>query len=254
MEKRLWTREEEIIVFNLYCKIPFKSSSKNHPEVVKVANIIGRSPSAVNMKIGNFGRLDPKLKEKDIVGLKNGSKLDEEVWNDFHNKWDELAFESESLIAKYSHKNILDEVETDIPLGSDRFRMVKQRVNQDFFRKAVLSSYNNSCCITGLSTSQFLVASHIKPWSKSNEAEKTNPTNGLCLNGLHDRAFDKGFMTIDENYIVHISNDITDIVDGKSVERYFKAYDNKKILMPDRFLPGKEFLQYHNDFIFESWK
>ena len=61
MERRLWTREEEIIVFNLYCKIPFKTSSKSRPDVIRIARIIGRSPSAVNMKIGNFGRFDPKL-------------------------------------------------------------------------------------------------------------------------------------------------------------------------------------------------
>ena len=60
MRGNLWTREEEIIVFNLYCKIPFQYSSKNHPDVIKVANLIGRTPSAVNMKIGNFGSFDEK--------------------------------------------------------------------------------------------------------------------------------------------------------------------------------------------------
>ena len=43
--------------------------------------------------------------------------------------------------------------------------------------------------------------------------KKTNPTNGLCLNPLHDKAFDKGFLTVDVNYIIHISNAITDAVD-----------------------------------------
>lgn len=47
MERRLWTRDEEIVVFNLYCKIPFNKSSKFHPEVIKIANLIGRTPSAV---------------------------------------------------------------------------------------------------------------------------------------------------------------------------------------------------------------
>ena len=74
MERRLWTREEEIIVFNLYCKIPFNKSSKFHPEIIKIANLINRTPSAVNMKIGNFGRFDENLKEKNISGLTNGSK------------------------------------------------------------------------------------------------------------------------------------------------------------------------------------
>ena len=75
-----WTREETIIAFNLYCKIPFKSSSKTHPLVVKYAHIIGRSPSALNMKIGNIGRLDPDLKSQGITGLVHGAKLELE-WN-----------------------------------------------------------------------------------------------------------------------------------------------------------------------------
>ena len=54
MEKRLWTREEEIIVFNLYCKIPFQRSSKSHPDVIKTAKIIGRSPSAVILECKNI--------------------------------------------------------------------------------------------------------------------------------------------------------------------------------------------------------
>ena len=100
LEKRLWTREEEIIVFNLYCKIPFQRSSKSHPDVIKTAKIIGRSPSAVNMKIGNLGIFDETLKKQGIVGLGNASKLDEQIWNEFNGKWDELAFESERLIAE----------------------------------------------------------------------------------------------------------------------------------------------------------
>ena len=59
---RNWTREETIIAFNVYCKIPFKDSNKNHPMIKKYAKIIGRSPDALNMKIGNIGRLDPKLR------------------------------------------------------------------------------------------------------------------------------------------------------------------------------------------------
>lgn len=89
-----WTREQEIIVFNLYCKIPFQRSSKNHPDVIRIANLIKRSPSAVNMKIGNFGSFDETLKSKGIVGLTNASKLDKQIWDEFNNKWDLLSYES----------------------------------------------------------------------------------------------------------------------------------------------------------------
>ena len=67
---RPWSREETIIVFNLYCKIPFNKASKNNPEVIKVANLIDRTPSSVGMKVGNFGSFDENLKAKNISGLK----------------------------------------------------------------------------------------------------------------------------------------------------------------------------------------
>ena len=60
-------------------------------------------------------------------------------------------------------------------------------------------------------------------------------TNGLCLNGLHDKAFDRGFMTVDERYVIHISDDIADVIDGSAVDRYFKYYNGEKIILPDRF-------------------
>ena len=103
---RNWTREETIVAFNVYCKIPFKESSKAHPLIVKYARIIGRSPSALNMKVGNFGRLDPKLKERGIVGLGHGSKMEETIWGEFRENPAKLAYESECIIADFANKPI----------------------------------------------------------------------------------------------------------------------------------------------------
>lgn len=61
-----WTREETIIAFNLYCKIDIRNSHKNHPLIIKYAKLLGRTPSALNMKIGNIARLDPDLKQKEF--------------------------------------------------------------------------------------------------------------------------------------------------------------------------------------------
>lgn len=247
-----WTRTEEIIVFNLYCKIPFKSSSKSNPEVIRIANLIGRTPSAVNMKIGNFGSFDENLKKQGIVGLSNASALDEEIFFEFNNKWDELSYESEKLIAEY--EKLANPTSVSMPIGMESEAVTKQRINQSFFREAVLTSYGRACCITGLSNSEMLVASHIKPWKDSNPIEKTNPRNGLCLNALHDKAFDRGFITISENYTLIISNDIKDVCSGQAVADFFKKYHGTSIRLPEKFLPDKLFLQYHNDCIFESWK
>lgn len=258
LKRRNWTREEEIIVLDLYCRIPFKNSSKNHPDVIKIAKLINRSPSSVNMKIGNFGSFDLELKRKGIVGLSNASKLDEQIWNEFNGSWDKLAFESEMLLRKFKNKNVFtsekcDEEKVNV-LGGEKIISVKQRINQSFFRASVLSSYNNTCCITGINTPMLLIASHIKPWKNCSDSEKTNPCNGLCMNALHDKAFDRGYMTVTPKGKIRISNSISDIFGGAVVEKYFGIYENKDIILPEKFVPDKLFLEYHNDVIYESFK
>lgn len=199
------------------------------------------------MKIGNFGRLDPELKRKGIVGLVNGSKLEEVIWGEFNGNWDELSYESEKLIAKFQNRTI-EELETinvvDLPKGGERDAIIKTRINQSFFRSAILSSYNSRCCITGLSIPEFLVASHIKPWSKD-VYNRTNPHNGLCLNSIHDKAFDKGFITITPDFKILLSRFFDSYSTDPAVNYFFRKYENQSIILPDRFFPSRDFLDYH---------
>ncbi|MDO9577888.1 MAG: HNH endonuclease [Candidatus Cloacimonadales bacterium] len=204
------------------------------------------------MKVGNFGRLDPELRRKGIVGLSNGSKLEEVVWNDFNGNWEKLAFESEKLIADFQNISIekaLGFDDFEIPIGKDRIQIIKARVNQSFFRSLILSSYNQRCCITNLSIPELLNASHIIPWSQ-NKKERLNPRNGLCLNSIHDRAFDKGLITITTDYKVLTSRYLRDFDYDRAVVDFFLKYENHTISLPDRFIPSKEFLEYHAKNIF----
>lgn len=251
MTPKNWTREETIVAFNVYCKIPFKNSSKTHPTIIKYAGIIGRSPSALNMKIGNFGRLDPELRKKGITGLINGSKLEEEIWNEFNGNWEQLAFKSEELIAKFQNKKMDDWDIGGFPKGEDKETVVKTRVNQSFFRSTVLSSYNLKCCITGLAIPDLLVASHILPWAKNKE-NRVNPHNGLCLNSIHDKAFDRGFITVTPEFKVKVSPFLKDCPTDPAVDGFFLQFDKQSIIRPDRFLPAKEFLDYHHRVIFKK--
>lgn len=248
----LWTKEQTIVVLNLYCKIPFNKVSSSHPEIIKIANVIGRSPNAVKMKIGNFGSFDPELKSRGIVGLANTSRLDALVWNEFENNWDNLAYESELLISQFLNRPIEEtsKIEIDdIPMGKEREGIIKQRVNQSFFRSTILASYNLKCCITGLAIPDFLVASHIIPWAKD-ENNRLNPRNGVCLNSLHDKAFDRGFITITKDYKVQVSNYIIDYEKDESIDAFFRKFDRSNIYLPEKFLPSQEFLEYHNENIF----
>lgn len=49
-----WTRDEHILAFNLYCKLPFGKFHRNNPDVIALANLIHRTPSSVAMKLGNI--------------------------------------------------------------------------------------------------------------------------------------------------------------------------------------------------------
>ncbi|MGR3913249.1 MAG: HNH endonuclease [Gammaproteobacteria bacterium] len=254
MKHTNWTREETIIAFNVYCKIPFKDSSARNPEVIKHAKIIGRSPSALNMKIGNFGRLDPVLKKRGISGLPHGSKMESDVWAEFHGNWEKLIYESELLIAKFAGEHVeaaLDIDAASLPQGQERERVVRERVNQGFFRRAILSSYNQQCCITGLEMPDLLIASHIIPWAK-NKPERLNPQNGLCLNALHDKAFDRGLITISTGYQVMLSGAIRHLDASETVKDFFAKFDGKPIFVPEKFAPKKEFLEYHHKEIFKK--
>lgn len=253
-KQNLWTREQTIVALNLYCKIPFNRVSSSHPDIVRIAKIIGRSPNSVKMKIGNFGSFDPELKRRGIVGLGNTSKMDELVWEEFNSNWDNLAYESELLISKFTNQPIEKTSEInleDIPQGKEREAIIKQRVNQSFFRSTILSSYNMKCCITGLSVPDFLVASHIVPWAKD-EKNRLNPHNGVCLNAIHDKAFDKGFITITTDYKIKVSNQLENLKKENAVHDLFLKYHNQAIHLPDKFLPSKDFLHYHQQNIFKK--
>jgi putative restriction endonuclease len=255
MPSSKWTREELIVAFNLYCKIPFGKIHIHNPEIISLAKVLDRTPSAVSWKLANFASLDPFLQKRNIAGASHGSKLDAEIWNEFNGDWDKLAFESEKLLAQKVGKRVEEVSEVDLfdlpKTGKERESIVKIRVNQSFFRKVVLAAYNYQCCITGLEIPELLNASHIIPWSK-NEANRVNPRNGLCLNAIHDRAFDRGLLTITPEFTVKVSKSVKQVNASGAVQDFLLRYDGLKINKPARFLPDPQFLKYHNKNVFQK--
>lgn len=245
-----WTREETIQAFNLYCKTPFGRIHNRNPEIIALAQRLHRTPSSVSYKLANLARLDPSLKRRNISGATHGSKMDEEVWNEFNQDWDKLAFESETLV---SQKNdVIPDVPMDLPEGKMREALAMVRVNQQFFRTAVLTAYENRCCITGLAQPELLVASHIVPWSIDLK-NRTNPCNGLCLNALHDRAFDSGLLTITPKMTVLLSPALLTKSSQAGIIELFMRYQDVQLKVPTRFAPDPNFLEFHNDTIFRKY-
>lgn len=206
-----WTEAETILAFFYYCQIPFGKIHKENKEIQRIAALIGRTPSSVVFKMGNLGHFDPELQKRNVSGLKNASKLDAIVVGKFINDWEGLSLQASIIEANLTHGLPIEKGLTDtLPEGNDRLIETKARVNQQFFREAVLSSYGNKCCITGIAEVPLLVASHIKPWKDSDvKTERTNPSNGLCLNALHDKAFDRGLITVLPDLTIRVSSTLT---------------------------------------------
>jgi putative restriction endonuclease len=256
MQRGNWHRDELILAFNLYCKTPFGRIHNRNPEIVALARALGRSPSAVSWKLANFARLDPVLQGRGIAGAAHGSKGEIEVWHEFHEDWDTLAFESERLLAQLNGQDIAQTVEfgemDGVPReGTEREQMIRTRINQNFFRATILASYNNRCCITDLPMPELLVASHIIPWSRDAK-NRLNPRNGLCLNAIHDRAFDRGFLTVTPDYKVKLSDSLRALSADKAVVDLLIQYDNRPIRLPQRFEPDQSLLKFHNEQIFRG--
>jgi putative restriction endonuclease len=252
MSRRDWTREELIVAFNLYCRIPFGRIHIRNPLVIELANAIGRTPSAVSWKLANFARLDPTLQKRNIVGATHGARSEVEVWNEFSNDWEKLAFESERLLKRMTgHFYSFNEEDPRFPEGKSREAIVRTRMNQGFFRAAVLAAYGAKCCITGLSVPQLLTASHIVPWSVDIK-NRTNPRNGLCLNAIHDRAFDCGLLTVTPDLTVKLSPKLRRNSTDNAAREFVHKYQGVSISLPRRFTPDMEFIRYHNEQIFLS--
>ena len=220
-----WTREQTMMAFALYRILPSGKWDKRNPTVQRLADHIRRSPSAVALKLGNLASLDENRTTK---GLTNCSRLDREIWEEYAERGDALVFESQ--------------------IGYDRPALVTQRVNQQYFRNTLIHNYHDHCCITGIAIDPLLVASHIKPWKDSSPTEKVAASNGLLLNAFHDKAFDQGLITLDNDFAIHVSPHVehTEIND-----EWLYRYDGRRISLPVVCSPSREFLEFHREHIYQ---
>ena len=250
MRGEKYSREETLLAFELYCTIPSGKVTIQNPHVIALAEAIDRPVNSVKLKLQNFKAYDPSYTQDGRVGMAHGSRLDEEVCRELLQNWDSLIAETNEIknqLGLTQFKEITNENESSvIYIGGNRAATTTQRIGQLFFRKALLASYNNRCCFTGIAIPELLRASHIKAWSDSNDInEKTNPQNGLLLNALHDVAFDKGYTTITTDYRIVVSHVLLESNDAN--QRYFAQLNGQKMILPYRFLPDKQFVLHHNN-------
>lgn len=256
MAANLWTRDELILAFNLYLKLPFGKMHSRNADVIHLASIIGRSANSVAFRLTNFAAVDPYHQQRGIKGMAGGKKQCQPIWDEFVENRENLLFESERILAEKENLTLEEKFEglfRDIKdlKGETKIREVKIRINQNVFRQIVLSNYSTKCAVSNIDIPDLLVASHIIPWS-ANENERLNPENGICLSNLYDKAFDEGLIGITEQFSVVISKDLKKNTNKDYYQKYFAELENKKLLLPIRYLPKKEFLQFHLDTVFSK--
>ncbi|WP_462383134.1 HNH endonuclease [Pseudomonas sp. Marseille-QA0892] len=252
MRGQRWNLQELKLAFYLYCQLPFGRLHARNPEIIDLATMLGRTPSSVAMKLVNFASLDPAVTSTGRKGLDGASRLDREIWDAFHADWEGLAVECAALKLDWaaSAEPAIAEMPSEYFVGETRAAVVQQRVRQQFFRRAVLSSYRGRCCMSGLDEPALLLASHIKPW-REDKANRLNPANGLCLSALHDRAFDQGLISVSPEYTVIVSPRLA-ISEQPFVAQVFSKLQSRLLELPERFLPDPAFLAWHRANIFEG--
>ncbi|WP_019431079.1 HNH endonuclease [Limnohabitans sp. Rim47] len=245
-----WTRQETLAAFHIYLQLPFGQLHRSQPKIIQLSQWLGRTANAVALKLVNLASLDPQIVASGRRGMGNTSKLDGLIWQEFLRASDSVITEASTCYAAYAEQNglpafvdVIDEV-PEIAEGKTTTAIVQVRVNQARFRRAILASYNATCCMSGLRVPKLLVASHIVPWSMDAK-NRLNPSNGLCLSALHDRAYDIGLMTVLPDLTIRVSKDLKDATADAFTRDTLAACDGRVITLPERFRPAPKFLAAH---------
>lgn len=251
MKRNLWTKDELILALNLYFKLPYGKLHSSTDEIIELATLLNRTPNSIAMRLSNYAACDPYHKNRGVIGLVGGLSICQPIWDECMKDKEKFIFQSELLLAQRQNVDICSKYKSVLYgiekfSGDERLTEIKSRVNQNVFRKIVLSNYEGKCAITGIDIPELLVASHIIPWSES-ISERLNPENGICLSVLYDKAFDRGLIGFDSNYRVVISSSLKAYQLKMYYKYYFAQIEKTKLNLPQEFLPRKEFLEWHLD-------
>ncbi len=253
-----WSHDELLCALRLYCRTPFGKLHQHNPDIVELATMLGRTPSALAMKTCNFASLDPTHQSRNVAGLGNFSSADRDLFAAFAVDSESIAAEAEDVYARLARGpglpsafKVAAPAAPAAPAGpTEVSRTVQTRRVQSFFRAAVMASYENTCALSGIALGQLLNASHIIPWSVE-PSKRADPRNGIALNVLYDRAFDRGLITFDENLCVVVS-DLLRTNDPPLLQRQaLLDIEGAPLRQPHRFAPDRGALKYHRACVFQ---
>ena len=132
--------------------------------------------------------------------------------------------------------------------GKEVVRQVKQRQNQNVFRRIVLLNYDCKCCVTGLPIKEVLRASHIVGWAED-ETVRLSPDNGLCLSATYDAAFDRHLISFDEQYRLILAPSLKEYFSNDEFIKVFRTFEGKRMTRAVRFQPSQKLLGRHRELL-----
>jgi predicted restriction endonuclease len=94
------------------------------------------------------------------------------------------------------------------PTVTERSGLVTSRVGQGAYRKRIIHRWEYKCAVTNFNKLDILIASHIVPWSQSNNTERLDVHNGILLSPTYDALFDKHLITFDNKGKIILSDNI----------------------------------------------
>lgn len=247
-----WTEQELVLALHLYCQLPFRKTKASTPAVIELSRRLGRTPASVARKLGNFGAFDPTLAAAGISGLAHFSRADQAIWSKYSSDWGALADDAAKILGTVLQEEPLpEEGSVRLPTGpSEVESLVRLRRHQAFFRRTVLASYGATCCICELEIPDLLIASHIVPWSE-NEALRSDPTNGLCLCCSHDRAFDRGYLSLTQEGLI-VTSPLLGAFESGSCRTLLREFNGARWIPPSRFMPNGDYLKWHQEHVFRA--
>ena len=233
MKNPNWTKDELILALELYFRDETARGNKNHPEVIKLSQILNslpihsdgvqetnfRNATGVAMKLSNYLRFDPSYKGK---GLDRGNKMEEVVWNMYSSDIDALTKVKNAIIGNISFlkESRSSQIEDSLEEASEgkvltRVHKTRER-NKAIVKKkkeSVLKKTGTLKCETcsfdfkeiyGELGEGFAECHHKKPVSqlKNNEKTKLDDLAILCANCHRMIHRSKPWKTIDELKII----------------------------------------------------
>ncbi len=145
------------------------------------------------------------------------------------------------LLKDISNSSVVDIEENPQLSDTEKDIIIKTRIGQSKLRKKIVERKNSTCDICGVDDEHLLIVSHIKPWAVSNNEDRLDENNVLLLCPNHDKLFDSGYISFNDNGMVIISNKLSEsTISSMNLDHL------KKLRITDDM---KLYLKWHREYV-----